>query len=198
MALEIGNLLGAAANITAAFSKPKSLKSYLSMISDLGVQVTNNFEVNFSGLEDITFFVTTINFDGITVKTDEVYYNGRSIPFPVISDYGHTGQMTIINDGNGYLYSAVQAFITATSNISKLDTGYKMVIKCLTGDPKYKGSTITLNSVFLEKLDGLSFQYQGGDVSTFNVAFNYRDFNFTPGALNKVSGIAGAVNSLIG
>ena len=38
-----------------------------------------------------------------------------------------------------------------------LDNGITMTIKCLTGDKKYKGSVITLNSVRLEKLDGLSF-----------------------------------------
>lgn len=46
-----------------------------------------------------------------------------------------------------------------------------MTIKCLTGDKDYKGSIITLNSVTFEKLDGLSFQYSGGDMSTFNLNF---------------------------
>ena len=55
MAMELGNLLGAAANLTTAFGKDKSLKSFLH-IDDFGIQVTNNFEVNIAGLEDITFF----------------------------------------------------------------------------------------------------------------------------------------------
>ena len=56
MALQIGNLLGAAANLTTAFGKDKSLKSFLQHINDFGLQVTNNFEVNIAGLEDVTFF----------------------------------------------------------------------------------------------------------------------------------------------
>ena len=56
MAMELGNLLGAAANLTTAFGKDKSSKSFLHHIDDFGIQVTNNFEVNIAGLEDITFF----------------------------------------------------------------------------------------------------------------------------------------------
>jgi len=57
MALELGNLLGAAANLTTATSKEKSLKAFLKNVKSFGIQVTNNFEVNFSGISDATFFV---------------------------------------------------------------------------------------------------------------------------------------------
>ena len=56
MAMELGNLLGAAANLTTALLYFLSLKSFLHHIDDFGIQVTNNFEVNIAGLEDITFF----------------------------------------------------------------------------------------------------------------------------------------------
>lgn len=196
MALELGNLLGAAANLTTAFSKGKSLKSFLQRINDFGVQVTNNFEVNIFGLEDITFFVQSINFGGVFQKIETIHYNGRSIPFPTYIDYYHSGSMTVINDGNGYIYAAINAFIMGQAS-TMIDNGVVMTIKCLTGDDNYKGSVITLKSVMLEKLDGLSFQYSGGEVSTFNVGFQYLDFNFTPGALGKAAGIVGAVDSLI-
>ena len=99
MAMELGNLLGAAANITTAFSKGKSLKSFLEHIDDVGIQVQNNFEVNFSGLEDVTFFVQSINFSGINMTFEDLYYNGRSIPIPCgIYDYDHSASMEIIND----------------------------------------------------------------------------------------------------
>lgn len=64
--------------------------------------------------------------------------------------------MKVINDGNGYIYAAISNFLMgASSNL--LDNGITMTIKCLTGDPKYKGSLVTLNDVRFEKLDGLSF-----------------------------------------
>lgn len=196
MALELGNILGAAANLTTAFSKGKSLKNFLRHINDFGVQVNNNFEVNIFGLSDITFFVQSINFGGVNQKFEELHYNGRSIPIPTYIDYDHSGSMTIINDGNGYIYSAINAFIMGQAS-NMLDNGVTMTIKCLTGDDNYKGSLITLNGVRLEKLAGLSFQYSGGDISTFDVSFSYIDYNFTPGALSQAAGVIGAIDSII-
>ena len=196
MALELGNLLGAATNLTTALSKGKSLKSFLATINDFGVQVNNNFEVNVFGLEDITFFVQSVNFGGIQQKVETLHYDGRSIPFVTYMDYDHSGSMSVINDGNGYIYSAISNFIMGQAS-TMINNGVKMTIKCLTGDEKYKGALITLNSVVFEKVDGLSFQYSGGEVSTFNLNFQYLDFNFTPGALSKASGIIGAIDTLI-
>lgn len=196
MALELGNLLGAAANLTTAFSKGKSLKNFLKHINDFGVQVNNNFEVNIFGLSDITFFVQSINFGGMIQKTEELHYDGRSIPITTYIDYDHDGSMSVINDGNGYIYSAIHAFIMGQAS-SMIDNGVTMTIKCLTGDDNYKGSLITLKGVRLTKLDGLSFQYSGGDISTFNVNFCYIDYSFTPGALAQAAGVLGAVDSLI-
>lgn len=196
MALELGNILGAAANLTTAFSKGKSLKNFLRHINDFGVQVNNNFEVNIFGLSDITFFVQSINFGGVNQKFEDLHYNGRSIPIPTYIDYEHSGSMSIINDGNGYIYSAINAFIMGQAS-NMLDNGVTMTIKCLTGDDNYKGSLITLKGVRLEKLDGLSFQYSGGEVSTFNVSFNYIEYNFTPGALAQAAGVIGAIDSII-
>lgn len=62
----------------------------------------------------------------------------------------------MLNDGNGYIYAAVSNFLLGAAS-PLLDNGVVMTIKCLTGDDKYKGSVITLNSVRFEKLDGLSF-----------------------------------------
>lgn len=196
MALELGNLLGAAASLTTATSGGKSLKSFLRQIDNFGVQVTNNFEVNIFGLTDITFFVQSVTFGGVNQKFEEIHYNGRSIPLPTYIDYDHNGQLAVINDGSGYIYSAIQSFIMGQAS-SMIDNGVVMTIKCLTGDSKYKGSLITLKGVRLEKLDGLSFQYSGGDVSTFNVSFSYIDYSYTPGALGTAAGILGTVNSLI-
>ena len=198
MAMELGNLLGAAANITTAFSKGKSLKSFLEHIDDVGIQVQNNFEVNFSGLEDVTFFVQSINFSGINMTFEDLYYNGRSIPIPCgIYDYEHSASMEIINDAQGYIYSAITNFLMSGSS-TLVNTGYTMTIKCLSGDDKYKGSLITLNNVIFEKVEGLQFGYSNNDISKFNVSFQYLDFTFTPGALGQAAGIVGGVSKLIG
>lgn len=196
MALQIGNLLGAAANLTTAFGKDKSLKSFLQHINDFGIQVTNNFEVNIAGLEDITFFAQTVNFGGIQQKFDELKYNGRTIPVPTYIDYDHSATIEVLGDANGYIYAAVSNFLLGDS-VQLLDNGVTMTIKCLTGDKNYKGSVITLRQVRIEKIDGLSFSYSGGDPQKFNITLSYLDFTFTPGGLSKAAGVVGAVNSLI-
>lgn len=197
MALQLGNILGAAANLTTAFSKDKSLKSFLETINDVGIQVQNNFEVNFSGLEDITFFVQSINFSGINMNFETLYYNGRSIQIPIgIYDFEHSGSVEVINDGCGYIYTALTNFLMNQTN-QMVDSGYTMTIKCLTGDDNYKGSLITLNNVHLEKIDGLTFGYSNNDISRFNVSFQYLDFSFTPGAFGKAAGIIGGISKAI-
>ena len=196
MAFEIGNILGAASNLTTAFGKEKSLKTFLKTIDDFGIQVNNNFEVNLFGLDDITFFVQDIIFGGITQQFEEVFYNGRSVMIPSFIDYEHTGSMTVLNDANGYIYAAVSDFLM--QNLSdKANNGVVMTVKCLTGDKNYKGSVITLNSVRFEKVSGLEMTYSGGEPSKFTIDFSYIDFDFTPGALGKVAGVLGATKSLL-
>lgn len=79
MALELGNLLGAAANLTTAVASGKSLKKFLSTYDDFGIQVQNNFEVNIAGLEDITFFAQSIDFGSVTRNFHTLHYAGRSV-----------------------------------------------------------------------------------------------------------------------
>ena len=133
---------------------------------------------------------------GLVQDFTELHYNGRAIPIPGYVDYEHNGSMKVINDANGYIYAAISNFLM-TNTPSLIDNGVVMTIKCLTGDPKYKGALITLNNVRFENLSGLEFQYSGGEPSMFTLSFRYLDFTFTPGALGKAAGIIGAVDKLI-
>ena len=165
MALELGNLLGAAANLTTALSKEKSLKAFLKNVDSFGIQVTNNFEVNFSGISDATFFVQSIDFGGIKQNFTTLYYDGCEVDIPVNHEYQHEGNMTVLNDANGYIYAAVTSFIASQSSSKLANSGYTMTIKCLTGDEKnYKGALVTLRGVRLETVSGLQFNYNSGDI----------------------------------
>lgn len=197
MALQLGNLLGAAANATTALGSIKSLKNFLHTIDDFGIQVANNFEINLAGLEDITFFAQSVSLGGVSQSFETLHYNGRAIPIPTYIDYEHSGSLTVLNDANGYIYAAVSNFLMDNATSQLLDNGVKMTVKCLTGDPKYKGALITVNQVRFEKLDGLQFDYSSGDISKFNVSFQYLDFSFTPGGLSKPAGLLGAASSLL-
>lgn len=198
MGLELGNLLGAAANLTSAFSKERSLKQFLKNVNKFGIQVANNFEVNFSGLQDATFFVQSIDFGGLRQNMTQLYYDGRELDVPINHEYEHSGNMSILNDAQGYIYSAFVEFLMSDSTNVLANSGYTMVVKCLTGDEKnWKGAVITLNGVRFTSVSGLQFGYSNNDISTFSAQFKYIDFSFTPGALGKAAGIMGAVNSIL-
>lgn len=197
MALELGSILGAAANLSTAASKPKSLKAFLKNVNKYGLQVTNNFEVNFSGITGTTFFVKSIDFGGVRQNFTQLHYDGREINIPINYEYQHEGNMTVLNDAQGYIYAAVVQFIASQASSKLVNSGYTMTVKCLTGDKQYKGALITLRGVYLDTVSGLSFDYNGGDVSTFTVGYKYIDFTYTPGALQKAAGVVGAITSLL-
>jgi hypothetical protein len=57
--------------------------------------------------------------------------------------------MTILNDAQGYIYSAIVNFIMYTASERMVNPGYTMTIKALTGDNKYSGALITMRGVRL-------------------------------------------------
>ena len=150
MALALGNLLGAVANATTAVAHEKTLKSFLTNINDFGVQVKNNFEVNFSGLSDLTFFITNISVPGIKQNTTPLSYDGRVVDIPINFDFDHEFSMTVRNDAQGYIYSALHNFMMENTGRILANSGYTITIKALTGDTKhYKGALVTLAGVRL-------------------------------------------------
>ena len=115
MALALGNLLGALANVTTAVAHEKTYKSFLNNIGDFGVQVKNMFEVNFSGLEAVTFRIQDITLPNVKANTTEIFYDGCSIPVTVNYDFEHDFNMTILNDAQGYIYPTIAEFIMSNA-----------------------------------------------------------------------------------
>lgn len=198
MAGELGGILGAATGISTALSKERGLKTFLDNINNFGIQVANNYEVNFSGLGDITFFITNINLPSVQQNFAELYYNGRKVDIPINYDYTHEFTITVLNDAQGYIFSAIQNFLIAEASNVLAKNGYTMTIKALTGDKKYKGTMFTLNNVRIETLEGVSFGYSNNDVQTFEVGCKLIDYTATPGALGILANAATVVNSLAG
>lgn len=198
MGLQVGNLLGAAASLTTALSKPKTVKGFLDIVDNFGIQVKNNFEVNFSGLTDITFFVSNISVPEFRQNYSEIYYNGRKVDIPINYDYSHEFSMTVLNDAQGYIYAAIHNFLMSEATNVMAQTGYTMTIKALTGDEKYKGTLLTLKNVRFDSVSGLSFGYSDNDVQTFELACKLLDYSVTPGALGTLANVAATVNSLVG
>lgn len=197
MGLALGNLLGGITNLTTALSHEKGVKAFLHSINNFGIQTKNNFEVNFSGLEQATFFIQSIDLPGLHQNFAEIYYDGNKIDIPINHEYDHEFSMTVLNDAQGYIYSALTNFIVSDSTNILANSGYTMTIKALTGDENYAGSMITLNGVRIENISGLSFGYDQNDIQTFNISGKLINFSVTPGALGTASNILGTIDNLI-
>ena len=192
-----GGLFGAVTSLTTALSKPQSLKQFLKTTNKLGFQVQNNFEVNFSGLQEITFFIQSVPIPSMSQSFVDVYCDGRAYNVPLVLDYEHDFSMTVINDGSGYIYTAIANFIAKNALSIFTKAGYTMTVKAMTGDKDYKGSLYTFNGVRFNSLGGLRYSQDGNSISTFDVSFKCIDYNVTPGALAKAAGIVGAAASLL-
>ncbi len=198
MGLALGNLLGAATNLTTAVSNEKNLKTFLKNINKFGIQVKNNFEVNFSGIEAVSFFIQSIDIPGVHQNFTELYYNGRKVDIPINHEYDHEFAMTVLNDAQGYIYSTLVNFIVSDASNVLANSGYTMTIKAMNGDDNYPGSMIILNGVRIENVSGLSFGYDQNDIQTFTISGKLIDFVYTPGALGTVSNVLGIGNNLLG
>ena len=195
--LALGNLLGAVSQATTAFSKERSLKGFLETVDRFGIQTKNNFEVNFSGLQDATFFIQSIDLPSTKLNFATLNYDGHVVDVPTVVDWDHTFSMMVLNDAQGYIYSALTNFAMGQAR-GLAASGYTMTIKALTGDKDYAGALVTMRGVRIESVGGLSWDYSANDKQTFTVGGRLVDFTYTPGALKKAAGILGAVNSVLG
>ena len=127
----------------------------------------------------------------------EIYYNGRKVEIPINFDYNHDFTITVLNDAQGYLYSAVTNFIMSDAANKMAKSGYSLSIKAMNGDDKYKGMLLTLENVRFQNVTGLQFGYSDNDISTFDINCKLISWTATPGALGNIAAIAGGATSLI-
>ncbi len=198
MGLDFGNLLGAASKLQGAFGKENSLKKFMSTMSNFGIAVKNRFEVNFSGLGEAVFFIQDINLPALNQNFIEVNFDGKVVQLPTASEYEHDFSMTVLNDDSGYIYTALHNFVINDVGAALASSGYTMTVRSLGDGKKFKGMTITLNGVRIKNVGGLSYGHNQNDIQTFDVQARAIDFSVTPGAANKVSGVTGAIGSILG
>lgn len=194
--MEFGEILGAVTQLQGGGNL--GIKAFLDQVGKLGVQVKNNFEVNFSAFKDFSFYIQSIDLPGVRQNFTEIYYDGRKIDIPINHEYEHEFNMTVLNDAQGSIYSMITNFIVTDSSNILANSGYTMSIKGLTGDPKYAGCLITCRGVRFETVSGLSFGYSDNDVQTFTISGKMIDFTHTPGKYGQAASIFGAINTIIG
>lgn len=115
----------------------------------------------------------------------------------MVVDYEHEFSMTVINDGSGYIYTAIVNFIAKNALSIFTKSGYTMTVKAMTGDKDYKGSLYTFNGVRFNSVSGLRYSQDGNSISTFDLSFKCVDYTVAPGALAKAAGVVGAASSLL-
>ena len=201
MAIQIGNALGAWTQYRtgqANSAGEKSLMDFLQKIDKYGVNVKARFEANFSGIEDLTFFITDITTPDLRQNFGNVYFEGKSVEIPINIEYGHDMTVTLLNDAEGILYSTiVNWLLNQDSGESIVNSGYTMTLRSLGDGSTHKGMTIVLEGVRMKNISGLNFSSSDSNISTFSVSLSVISFKATLGNLQEVSGNIGALSYLL-
>lgn len=201
MAISIGNALGAITQVQTGLADSqgeKTLLDFINKINKYGVSLKARYEVNFSGIEDITFFVTDITVPDVRQNFGNVFFEGKSVEIPINIEYGHDMTLTLLNDGKGMIYSTIMNWMmNQDSGESIVNSGYTMTIRQLGDGGDHKGMTIVLNGVRMKSISGLNFVSNDASISTFSLTLSVISFTATLGSLQKISGFAGALKSLL-
>ena len=195
--MSFGNLLGAAASLQSGFGGNSSLKDFMSQMDSMGIQITSRFEATFSAIPQTTFYIQTINIPGMKQNITTVNFDGKAVEIPQNFEYEHDFSMTIINDASGIIYTALVNFIMSDTGTFLANSGYTITIKAI-GDKNNKGATIKMNGVRIKSIGGLTFDQSSSEIQKFDVQCSAIDFEYAPGALGKVTGVTGAIGSLLG
>lgn len=173
----------------------RSLASFLKHINNFGVQVQNNFEVEFTGLEGITFFVQSFDLPGSKQNTCEIFYNGIKMTLPVNYECEHEFSMTVVNDAQGFIYSAIKSYIEYDSYNHYSSSQQKLIIRALTGqvynyntglvgdnnfDIAYQGTVIVAYGVRFNSMSGLTYGQNSNDMQTFTVQGTLIEYSHLP------------------
>ncbi len=178
----------------------RSLVSFLNNVDKFGIQTRCNFEVEFSAFDGITFFVQSIEFPGSKQNTCDVFYDGIKITIPVIYDNEHEFSMTIINDMQGYIYTALKSYIEIDSYNRNTLPSNTLTIHCLTGQISgsktrligdknviaYQGSIIKAKGVRFTAISGLSFGQSSTEIQTFTINGTFIEYVHMPLNMDKL------------
>ena len=201
MAISLGNALGAVTQVQTGLANPqgeKTLLDFINKINQYGVSLKARYEVNFSGIEDLTFFVSDISVPEIRQNFGTISFEGKTVEIPINFEYGHDLTLTLLNDAKGVIYSTIVNWLmNQDSGDSLVDSGYTMTIRSLGDGVAFKGMTIVLNGVRMKSVSGLNFVSSDANISTFSLVMSAISFTATMGSFQKISGFAGALKSLL-
>ena len=205
MSVSIQNLLGKTASVYERVSSfinyedegSASVIQFINMISKYGTLMNANYEVSFSGIRDITFFVTSINLPQVKRHFSSVFHEGQTVEIPQVIEYEHDFSMTILNDGKGYLYSTISNWMLTVEGDSLIDSGYTMTLRLLGDGENTEGLTFQLEGVRFKNISGVQQSSSDSSVSTFTVSCSAIKYSVVAGNLSKISMALGGLKDAV-
>ena len=152
-----------------------SISDYLNTVGQLGVQVKNDYTVEFSDLEGINFYCTSISLPNIKHNTTEIAFNGFNIAIPTIIEYVREFTMTFINDAHGFFYSKLSEMVVNNASAQKVRTNSTITVTQQCGSSP-DVTKIKLYGVRIQSVSPLSFGQDDNNISTFDVTGNLVNF----------------------
>lgn len=154
-----------------------SLQDFLNKIGDAGTIVPSKFEVSFSGMENLTFFVTDINLPTIRRNMTQVYFCGQAIEIPQPIEYEHDFSMTVLNDGNGVIYSSFIDWLIQIGGSAVINSDHTMTVRVLGDGINDYGMLLVYEGVRFKNIGGVRMSSTNSELMTFEVggsAVRYR------------------------
>lgn len=207
--MSLGQLFNTAANMAGAFGGEKgpgkSLKDFLGAISNYGVQIKSNYEVVYSGFGGISFFVQSINVPGIKANTGTLYWKGRQVTIPINSEQEHEVQMTIINDGTGFIYNQMRRILEIDARKALGEADAEIKVRALGDGVNTSGQKFRFYGALLTQVSGLDFASTDSSISTFTTTWyvsrtvlKWSETKRKDGLLGKVDKVSGFVSNILG
>ena len=203
MGFSIGSAVNTVANVSSrktdgGKSFDSSLYEFLNAISNGGVQVKANFEVEFLQFAGFQFYCQSVTFPGLKSNNGELYYKGRSIQVPFNCEQQHEFQMTVLNDASGSVYANLRSLMAYDYEIGNrmLDNGYTVTVKARGDGNNYAGMNALLLGTRITDIGNLDYAQQDGSVQMFTVN-GYANFtDLAPGAVKRSGGLLGKVDAV--
>jgi len=146
-----------------------SLKEFIDKVKTYGTSIKAKYEVTFSGIDNLTFFVTDINVPSVRRNFGILHYRGQTLEVPVTIEYEHDFNMTVINDGQGVLYPTFVNLLLNMKEKSAIDSGYDMTVRIFGDGLNNAGIAIVLFGVRFKTISGITMNSGDTGVSTFTV-----------------------------
>ena len=207
--MSLGQIFNTAANMAGALHgerKPQtSLKDFLHTLTKYGVQVKSNYEIEYSGMGGLTFFVQSINVPALRMNVGNLYWKGRQMTIPVNAEQEHNFQMTVINDGTGFVYNQLRKILEIDADNAMVESDATITVTALGDLQNTSGSKFKMYGVTLTNVSGLDFSSTDSGVSTFTVDcyaartdLQWSETKSSSGVLGVVDKISGTIGNILG